>query len=54
METREIQLKDYNGNKVIKEYAEDGKIYYWYVTQDDDLINIYTSLEALKKDNKRG
>jgi len=47
----ERRLKDYKGNQVWKCTDENGEIFYMYNTQDGDLINVYTSLKALKEDN---
>lgn len=49
-EYKERRLNDYKGNKVLK-VEEPRETYYIYTTQEDDLINVYRSLEALKRDN---
>jgi len=47
----ERRLKDYKGNQVWKCTDENGEVFYMYNDQDDNNINVYKSLEALKKDN---
>lgn len=45
------ELKDYKGYKVLKEKDDlTGEIYYWLNDQDDNNINIFRSLDELKKD----
>ncbi len=47
----ERRLKDYKGNQVWKCTDEKGEVFYMYNTQDGDLINVYKTLEQLKKEN---
>jgi hypothetical protein len=47
----ERRLKDYKGNKVWKCVDENKEVFYMYTTQDDDIINVYKTLEDLKGDN---
>lgn len=49
----EKRLKDYNRNQVWKCTDENGDIFYMYNTQEGDNINVYKSLQELKKDNRR-
>lgn len=47
----ERRLKDYKGNEVWKCMDENGEIFYMYNTPEGDNINVYKSLQELKKDN---
>lgn len=49
----EKRLKDYMGYQVWKCRDEDGEIYYMLCDQDDNCVNVYKTLEELKKDNRR-
>lgn len=51
MTPTEKRLKDYMGYQVWKCRDEYGEIYYMLCDQEgNDAINVYTTLEALKKD----
>lgn len=51
MTPTEKRLKDYMGYQVWKCTDEDGEIYYMLCDKEgNDAINVYTTLEALKKD----
>ena len=45
----ERRLKDYKGFTVIKETGGNDT-YYWLLDSDDNTINVFTTLDALKKD----
>lgn len=47
----ERRLKDYKGNEVWKCTDDNGETFYMYNTPDGDNINVYKSLQELKKDN---
>lgn len=50
MKYKETRLKDYKGNQVWK-VVEGKETFYMLNTKDGDNINVYKSLNELKKDN---
>lgn len=48
----EKRLNDYRGNQVWKFKEDNGDIYYFYQDQEGKVIDVYRTLEKLKKDNK--
>ena len=48
----EKRLNDYRGNQVWKFKEDNGDIYYFYQDQEGNVIDVYSTLEKLKKDNK--